>query len=73
LIFSPIFYQHFLPGVEGEIIVLRIFLLVEAIGATMLNFSFLDGQITTIPDGRPGGRAAGLLENKAKTQPAGLS
>ena len=25
----------------------------------------------TSPDGRAGGRAAGLLENKAKTQPAG--
>ena len=40
-----------------------------------MNFSFLYGQITTIPDGRvagrAAGRAAGLLENKAKTQPAG--
>ena len=39
----------------------------------MLNFSFLYGQITTIPDGRTGGWAAGLLENKSKTQPDGLS
>ena len=39
----------------------------------MLNFSFLYGQITTIPDGRTGGWAAGLLENKAKLSLMGLA